>query len=192
MWQPYHSILFNGKLIDSFLFPAKVTSLNSNILSPSSPITTDNDSDKEHHQFMAQKLAAQQKLAHQNSLESAEKASMIIATTNSKGEPVPKRPDKLNLMKNANEQMTNDTNERLKQTEFVGRTDEEIERENHKKNISNDECLLLTSDFCNSTDDDLQTEKLNSPFYSDPVDAIKEVGFFEKSPLKISDNIFSI
>ena len=84
------------------------------------------------------------------------------------------------MIRNANEQMANETNERLKFKDsslIMKITDEEIERENHKKNMIHEECSLISSDFCSNIDDEPQSDKQGSPFYADPVDAIKEVIF---------------
>ncbi|XP_032518530.2 protein sprint isoform X4 [Danaus plexippus] len=81
----------------------------------------------------------------------------IIATTNSKGEVVAKRPDKLHIVMNMNKKLTEEIEAALKI------------RENH--NIESMETVKLEDD---TQDDDSDKEHAGSPFYADPVDAIKE------------------
>ncbi|CAG9583151.1 unnamed protein product [Danaus chrysippus] len=81
----------------------------------------------------------------------------IIATTNSKGEVVAKRPDKLHIAMNMNKKLTEEIEAALKI------------RENH--NIESMETVKLEDD---TQDDDSDKEHAGSPFYADPVDAIKE------------------
>lgn len=83
----------------------------------------------------------------------------IIATTNSKGEVVAKRPDKLNIAMNMNKKLTEEIEAALKI------------RENH--NIESMETVKLEDDCGKCEDSD--KEHAGSPFYADPVDAIKEV-----------------
>ena len=86
-------------------------------------------------------------------------SSEIIATTNSKGEIVPKRPDKLNIAMNMNKKLTEEIEAALKI------------RESH--NIESMETVKLEDDC--SKGDESEKEHAGSPFYADPVDAIKEV-----------------
>ncbi|XP_050343970.1 protein sprint isoform X4 [Nymphalis io] len=82
----------------------------------------------------------------------------IIATTNSKGDVVAKRPDKLNIVMNMNKKLTEEIEATLKI------------RENH--NIESMETVKIEDDFIKR--DDSEKEHAGSPFYADPVDAIKE------------------
>ncbi|XP_045773879.1 protein sprint isoform X4 [Maniola jurtina] len=86
-------------------------------------------------------------------------SSEIIATTNSKGEIVPKRPDKLNIAMNMNKKLTEEIEAALKL------------RENHN-NIESMETVKLEDDCTKG--EDSEKEHAGSPFYADPVDAIKE------------------
>ncbi|XP_026494671.1 protein sprint isoform X4 [Vanessa tameamea] len=82
----------------------------------------------------------------------------IIATTNSKGDVVAKRPDKLNIVMNMNKKLTEEIEATLKI------------RENH--NIESMETVKIEDDYIKR--DDSEKEHAGSPFYADPVDAIKE------------------
>ncbi|XP_047534039.1 protein sprint isoform X4 [Vanessa atalanta] len=82
----------------------------------------------------------------------------IIATTNSKGDVVAKRPDKLNIVMNMNKKLTEEIEATLKI------------RENH--NIESMETVKMEDDYIKR--DDSEKEHAGSPFYADPVDAIKE------------------
>ncbi|XP_026330819.1 protein sprint isoform X4 [Hyposmocoma kahamanoa] len=87
----------------------------------------------------------------------------IIATTNSKGEIIPKRPDKLNISMNMNKKLTEEIKTAFKN------------RENH--NIESMETVKLEDDCikdCNG--DDSEKDNAGSPFYADPVDTLKEAG----------------
>lgn len=95
-----------------------------------------------------------------NSNESLNGTSEIIATTNSKGEVVAKRPDKLNIAMNMNKKLTEEIEAALKL------------RENHN-NIESMETVKLEDDCTRG--EDSEKEHAGSPFYADPVDAIKEV-----------------
>lgn len=89
-------------------------------------------------------------------------SSEIIATTNSKGEIIPKRPDKLNISMNMNKKLTEEIKTAFKN------------RENH--NIESMETVKLEDDCikdCNG--DDSEKDNAGSPFYADPVDTLKEV-----------------
>ncbi|CAH2090290.1 unnamed protein product [Euphydryas editha] len=82
----------------------------------------------------------------------------IIATTNSKGEVVPKRPDKLNISMNMNKKLTEEIEAALKIRD--------------KHNIESMETVKLEDDCVKHEDSD--KDHAGSPFYADPVDAIKE------------------
>ncbi|XP_052750300.1 protein sprint isoform X3 [Galleria mellonella] len=85
----------------------------------------------------------------------------IIATTNSKGDIVPKRPDKLNIVMNMNKKLT-----------------EEIEAAFKSRENSNAESMetVKLEDDCvkDPISDDSEKDNAGSPFYADPVDAINE------------------
>ncbi|CAG4996643.1 unnamed protein product [Parnassius apollo] len=85
----------------------------------------------------------------------------IIATTNSKGEIVPKRPDKLNIALNMNKKLTEEIEAALKH------------RENYR--IESMETIKLEDDCTkDAIADDSEKDNTGSPFYADPVDALKE------------------
>lgn len=89
-------------------------------------------------------------------------SSEIIATTNSKGEIIPKRPDKLNIAMNMNKKLT-------EEIEFAIKN-----RENH--NSESMETMKLEDDSIKDPfTDDSEKDNTGSPFYADPVDALKEV-----------------
>lgn len=85
----------------------------------------------------------------------------IIATTNSKGEAIPKRPDKLNISLNMNKKITEEIEAALKN------------RENH--NTESMETVKLEDDMKQSNLDESDKDNTGSPYYADPVDALKEV-----------------
>ncbi|XP_050668791.1 protein sprint isoform X5 [Leptidea sinapis] len=88
----------------------------------------------------------------------------IIATTNSKGDVIPKRPDKLNITQNMNKKLTEEIEAALKN------------RENH--NAESMETVKLedenSKDF---TGEDSEKDHAGSPFYADPVDTLKEASY---------------
>ncbi|KAL4711162.1 hypothetical protein ACJJTC_009533, partial [Scirpophaga incertulas] len=87
----------------------------------------------------------------------------IIATTNSKGDIVPKRPDKLNITMNMNKKLNEEIEATLKT------------RENYS--IESMETVKLEDDCVKETiDEDSEKDNTGSPFYADPVDALKEAG----------------
>lgn len=89
-------------------------------------------------------------------------SSEIIATTNSKGDVVPKRPDKLNIVMNMNKKLTEEIEATFKS------------RENH--NAESMETVKLEDDYLKDPiGDDSDKDNTGSPFYADPVDALKEV-----------------
>lgn len=89
-------------------------------------------------------------------------SSEIIATTNSKGDIIPKRPDKLNIAMNMNKKLTEEIEAVIKHREnYSTESMETIKLE--------DDCVL------NSLGDESEKDNAGSPFYADPVDALKEV-----------------
>lgn len=86
----------------------------------------------------------------------------IIATTNSKGEIIPKRPDKLNISMNMNKKLTEEIEASFKN------------RENY--NTESMETVKIEDDYTKDPiDDDSEKDNAGSPFYADPVDTLKEV-----------------
>lgn len=104
-------------------------------------------------------------------------SSEIIATTNSKGEIVPKRPDKLNIVMNMNKKLTEEIEATFKNREnYSTESMETIKLE--------DDCIkepIL---------DDSDKDNTGSPFYADPVDALKEVSV--EIEIKNTDNVLSL
>lgn len=86
----------------------------------------------------------------------------IIATTNSKGEIIPKRPDRLNIAMNMNKKLT-------EEIEAVVKNRENYSIESMETIKIEDESVL------NSMGEDSEKDNAGSPFYADPVDALKEV-----------------
>lgn len=96
-----------------------------------------------------------------NSLKkSFNESSELIATTNSKGEVVPKRPDKLNIALNINKKLTEEIEAALKQ------------RENNKTESME---TVKLEESVKDIEEDSEKEKAGSPFYADPVDALNDV-----------------
>lgn len=89
-------------------------------------------------------------------------SSEIIATTNSKGDIIPKRPDKLNISLNMNKKLT-------EEIEAVIKSRENYSTESMETMKLEDDCVL------NSLGDESEKDNAGSPFYADPVDALKEV-----------------
>lgn len=85
----------------------------------------------------------------------------IIATTNSKGDVVAKRPDKLNIPLNINKKITEEIEAVIKH------------RENY--NTESMETIKLVDD-CDKDciEDESEKDNAGSPFYADPVDTLKE------------------
>ncbi|XP_045512355.1 protein sprint isoform X5 [Pieris brassicae] len=81
----------------------------------------------------------------------------IIATTNSKGDVIPKRPDKLNIALNMNKKLTDEIEAALK---------------NKNHTTESMETVKLEDDFTNV--DGSEKDNAGSPFYADPVDTLKE------------------
>lgn len=88
-------------------------------------------------------------------------SSEIIATTNSKGDIVPKRPDKLNISSNMNKKLTDEIEAVIKSRENYSESMETIKLE--------DDCAK------DCIGDESEKDNAGSPFYADPVDALKEV-----------------
>ncbi|XP_013172900.1 PREDICTED: protein sprint isoform X6 [Papilio xuthus] len=84
----------------------------------------------------------------------------IIATTNSKGEIVAKRPDKLNITSNMNKKLNEEIEAALKS------------RENYRTESM--ETVKLEDDTKEPISEDTDKDNAGSPFYADPVDALKE------------------
>lgn len=89
-------------------------------------------------------------------------SSEIIATTNSKGDVVPKRPDKLNIVMNMNKKLT-------EEIEAAFKTRENCNTDSMETVKLEDDCVK------DLIDDDSEKDNAGSPFYADPVDAINEV-----------------
>ncbi|XP_011555385.3 protein sprint isoform X6 [Plutella xylostella] len=86
----------------------------------------------------------------------------IIATTNSKGDVVPKRPDKLNISVNMNKKLS-------EEIEAVFRNKENVNTESMETvKIEDDDCIK------DPIDTDNEKDHAGSPFYADPVDTLKE------------------
>ncbi|XP_038212784.1 protein sprint isoform X6 [Zerene cesonia] len=99
-------------------------------------------------------------------------SSEIIATTNSKGDVVAKRPDKLNIVLNMNKKLTEEIEAALKN------------RDNH--NAESMETVKLEDDClkdCNG--EDSEKDNAGSPFYADPVDALKEAAMLPVTRRKL-------
>ncbi|KAF9420775.1 hypothetical protein HW555_003123, partial [Spodoptera exigua] len=85
----------------------------------------------------------------------------IIATTNSKGDIVPKRPDRLNIAMNMNKKLTEEIEAAVKN------------RENYS--IESMETIKIEDESGpNSMGEESEKDNAGSPFYADPVDALKE------------------
>lgn len=92
----------------------------------------------------------------------------IIATTNSKGNVVPKRPDKLNISSNMNKKLT-------EEIEAVIKHRENYSCESMETMKLEDDCILT------SMGEESEKDNAGSPFYADPVDALKEVSVINKT-----------
>lgn len=83
----------------------------------------------------------------------------MIATTNSKGDVVPKRPDKLNIAMNMNKKLT-----------------EEIEATfRSRENFYTESMETVKVEDVMTNGEESEKDNTGSPFYADPVDALKEV-----------------
>lgn len=83
----------------------------------------------------------------------------IIATTNSKGDIVPKRPDKLNIAMNMNKKLT-----------------EEIEATfRSRENFCTESMETVKVEDVQNNENESEKDNAGSPFYADPVDTLKEV-----------------
>ncbi|XP_039756778.1 protein sprint isoform X5 [Pararge aegeria] len=107
----------------------------------------------------SESLSEKQNLSDISLKKSFNGSNEIIATTNSKGEIVPKRPDKLNIVMNMNKKFTEEIEAALKL------------RESHS-NIESMETVKLEDECTRGKDS--EKDHAGSPFYADPVDAIKE------------------
>lgn len=91
--------------------------------------------------------------------------SELIATTNSKGDVVPKRPDKLSIAMNMNKKLTDEIEAAFKNKDRI--------------NADSMETVKLEDDYCKELiANDAEKDNAGSPFYADPVDAITEVSEF--------------
>ncbi|XP_045484735.1 protein sprint isoform X6 [Pieris rapae] len=114
--------------------------------------------DKENMILLTSSDSLEKKNLSDNSLKKSFNGSNeIIATTNSKGDVIPKRPDKLNIALNMNKKLT-----------------EEIEAALKNKNHTTEsmETVKLEDDCTNG--DESEKDNAGSPFYADPVDTLKE------------------
>ncbi|XP_045499646.1 protein sprint isoform X5 [Colias croceus] len=106
-------------------------------------------------------------------------SSEIIATTNSKGDVVAKRPDKLNIVLNMNKKLTEEIEAALKN------------RENH--NAESMETVKLEDDSSKDYNgEDSEKDNAGSPFYADPVDTLKEAAMLpvtRRKLLRVSVNL---
>lgn len=90
------------------------------------------------------------------------RSNEIIATTNSKGDTVPRRPDNLNIQMNMNKKLTEEIEAVIKS------------KENY--NTESMETIKLEDDGVKvSMEEEPEKDNAGSPFYADPVDTLKEV-----------------
>lgn len=90
------------------------------------------------------------------------RSNEIIATTNSKGDTVPRRPDNLNIQMNMNKKLTEEIEAIIKS------------KENY--NTESMETIKLEDDGVKvSMEEEPEKDNAGSPFYADPVDTLKEV-----------------
>ncbi|XP_063538213.1 protein sprint isoform X5 [Cydia strobilella] len=106
-------------------------------------------------------LSEKRKLSETSLKNSFNGSNELIATTNSKGDIIPKRPDKLSISMNMNKKLT-----------------EEIEatfRNSENHNTESMETVKLEDDCVKQMNgDDSDKDNAGSPFYADPVDTLKE------------------
>ncbi|XP_063828896.1 protein sprint isoform X7 [Ostrinia nubilalis] len=108
-------------------------------------------------------LNEKKNLSDSSLMKSFNGSNELIATTNSKGDVVPKRPDKLNIALNMNKKLTEEIEATFKN------------RENY--NTESMETIKLEDDCIKEPIlDDSDKDNTGSPFYADPVDALKEAG----------------
>lgn len=113
-------------------------------------------------------LSEKRKLSETSLKNSFNSSNELIATTNSKGDVVAKRPDKLNISMNMNKKLTEEIEATFKN------------RENH--NAESMETVKLEDDCVKEMNgDDSDKDNAGSPFYADPVDTLKEVSGHVKS-----------
>lgn len=113
-------------------------------------------------------LSEKRKLSETSLKNSFNSSNELIATTNSKGDVVAKRPDKLNISMNMNKKLTEEIEATFKN------------RENH--NAESMETVKLEDDCVKEMNgDDSDKDNAGSPFYADPVDTLKEVSGHLKS-----------
>ncbi|XP_073946093.1 src homology 2 domain-containing protein sprint isoform X2 [Choristoneura fumiferana] len=106
-------------------------------------------------------LSEKRKLSETSLKNSFNGSNELIATTNSKGDVVAKRPDKLNISMNMNKKLTEEIEATFKN------------RENH--NAESMETVKLEDDCIKEMNgNDSDKDNAGSPFYADPVDTLKE------------------
>ncbi|XP_061718346.1 protein sprint isoform X4 [Cydia pomonella] len=106
-------------------------------------------------------LSEKRKLSETSLKNSFNGSNELIATTNSKGEIIPKRPDKLSISMNMNKKLTEEIEATFKNSE------------NH--NTESMETVKLEDDCVKQMNgDDSDKDNAGSPFYADPVDTLKE------------------
>ncbi|XP_047508502.1 protein sprint [Pieris napi] len=114
--------------------------------------------DKENMILLTSSDSLEKKTLSDNSLKKSFNGSNeIIATTNSKGDVIPKRPDKLNIALNMNKKLTDEIEAALK---------------NKNHTTESMETVKLEDDCTNG--DESEKDNAGSPFYADPVDTLKE------------------
>lgn len=90
------------------------------------------------------------------------RSNEIIATTNSKGDTVPRRPDNLNIQMNMNKKLT-------EEIEAIIKSKENYNTESMETIKLEDDCVKV------SMEEEPEKDNAGSPFYADPVDTLKEV-----------------
>ncbi|XP_063385320.1 protein sprint isoform X7 [Cydia fagiglandana] len=106
-------------------------------------------------------LSEKRKLSETSLKNSFNGSNELIATTNSKGDIIPKRPDKLSISMNMNKKLTEEIEATFKNSE------------NH--NTESMETVKLEDDCVKQMNgDDSDKDNAGSPFYADPVDTLKE------------------
>ncbi|XP_063625447.1 protein sprint isoform X5 [Cydia splendana] len=106
-------------------------------------------------------LSEKRKLSETSLKNSFNGSNELIATTNSKGDIIPKRPDKLSISMNMNKKLTEEIEATFKNSE------------NH--NTESMETVKLEDDCVKQMNGgDSDKDNAGSPFYADPVDTLKE------------------
>ncbi|XP_063364812.1 protein sprint isoform X7 [Cydia amplana] len=106
-------------------------------------------------------LSEKRKLSETSLKNSFNGSNELIATTNSKGDIIPKRPDKLSISMNMNKKLTEEIEATFKNSG------------NH--NTESMETVKLEDDCVKQMNgDDSDKDNAGSPFYADPVDTLKE------------------